>query len=127
SIEGAAISSVKIEGVSHEFQSVEGIVEDVTDIVLNLKKVLLVCHRREGARLMINVNRAGAVTAADIQADHNIEVVNPGQVICTLDRSMPFTAELEVRVGRGYCPGDDNKTEEQPIGVIAIDSLFSPV
>ncbi|MGK0237298.1 MAG: DNA-directed RNA polymerase subunit alpha [Verrucomicrobiia bacterium] len=127
SIEGAGISSIKIDGVSHEFQSVEGIVEDVTDIVLNLKKVLLICHNRDGAKLMINVNRAGTITAADIQLDQNTEVVNPDQVICTLDREMQFTAELEIRVGRGYCPGDDNKDEDQPIGVIPIDSLFSPV
>ncbi len=127
SIEGAAISSIKIEGVSHEFQSVEGIVEDVTDIVLNLKKVLLVCHKREGVKLMINTNRSGAITAADIQPDSNVEVINPDQVICTLDKVMPFTAELEVKVGRGYCPGEENKSEDDPIGVIPIDSLFSPV
>ncbi|MBT3480773.1 MAG: DNA-directed RNA polymerase subunit alpha [Opitutales bacterium] len=127
SIEGAGISSVKIDGVSHEFQSVEGIVEDVTDIVLNLKKVLMICHNRDGAKLMINVNRAGTITAADIQLDQNTEIVNPEQVICTLDREMQFTAELEIKVGRGYCPGDDNKDEDQPIGVIPIDSLFSPV
>ncbi|MFL3657856.1 MAG: DNA-directed RNA polymerase subunit alpha [Opitutales bacterium] len=127
SIEGAGISSVKIDGVSHEFQSVEGIVEDVTDIVLNLKKVLMICHNRDGAKLMINVNRAGTITAADIQLDQNTEIVNPEQVICTLDREMQFTAELEIKVGRGYCPGDDNKDDDQPIGVIPIDSLFSPV
>jgi|TARA_B110000467_G_C18329346_1_gene491767 DNA-directed RNA polymerase subunit alpha len=127
SIEGAGISSIKIDGVSHEFQSIEGIVEDVTDIVLNLKKVLLICHDRDGAKLMINVNRAGTITAADIQLDQNTEVVNPDQVICTLDREMQFTAELEIKVGRGYCPGDDNKDDDQPIGVIPIDSLFSPV
>ena len=127
SIEGAAIASIKIEGVNHEFQSVDGIVEDVTDIVLNLKKVLLVCHKREGVKLMINTNRAGAITAADIQPDSNVEVINPEQVICTLDRSMPFTAEVEIKVGRGYCPGEENQDEDHPIGVIAIDSLFSPV
>ncbi len=127
SLEGAAISSIKIEGVSHEFQSVDGIVEDITDVVLNLKKVLLVCHKREGTKLMININRQGPVTAADIQADQNVEVINPEQVICTLDKDMPFVAEIEIKVGRGYCPGDDNKDEDQPIGVIPIDSLFSPV
>ena len=76
---------------------------------------------------MINVNRSGPITAADIQADHNVEIVNPDQVICTLDREMQFTAELEIGVGRGYCPGEDNKNEEQPIGVIPIDTLYSPV
>ena len=76
---------------------------------------------------MINVNRSGPITAADIEADQNVEIVNPDQVICTLDREMQFTAELEIKVGRGYCPGEDNKDEDQPIGVIPIDSLFSPV
>jgi DNA-directed RNA polymerase subunit alpha len=127
SIEGAAISSVKIDGVQHEFQSVEGIVEDVTDIVLNLKKVLLVSETRDTTSLIIDVNREGPVTAADIQADSNIQVVNPDQVICTLDKPQRFLAELEVRVGRGYCCGEDNKKADQPIGVIALDSLFSPV
>ncbi|ADE54684.1 DNA-directed RNA polymerase subunit alpha [Coraliomargarita akajimensis] len=127
SIEGAAISSIKIDGVQHEFQSIEGVVEDVTDIVLNLKKVLLVSESRESVNLIIDVTREGAITAADIQEDANIQVVNPDQVICTLEKEQRFFAELEVRVGRGYCTGDDNKKAEQPIGVIAIDSLFSPV
>ena len=127
SIEGAAISSIKIEGVQHEFQSIEGIVEDVTDIVLNLKKVLLVSETRDSVNLVIDVTREGAVTAADIQEDSNIKVVNPDQVICTLEKEQRFLAELEIRVGRGYCTGEDNKKEEQAIGVIAIDSLFSPV
>ena len=127
SIEGAAIASVKIEGVQHEFQSIEGIVEDVTDIVLNLKKILLVSETREPVNLVIDVNREGAVTAADIREDANIKVVNPEQLICTLDKKQRFLAELEVRTGRGYCAGEENKKPDQPIGVIAIDSLFSPV
>jgi len=127
SIEGAAISSVKIEGVSHEFQTVDGIVEDVTDIILNLKKVLVISQKKDPIKLMIDVTRQGEVTAADIQADSNIEVVNPEQVICTLDTEQRFQAELEIKVGRGYVSGEDNKQPDQPIGVIAIDSLFSPV
>ena len=127
SIEGASIASVKIEGVQHEFQSVEGIVEDVTDIVLNLKKVMLVTESREPAMLLIDVNREGVVTAADIQEDANFKVINPKQVICTLDKKQRFLAEIEVKVGRGYYTGEENKKEEQPIGVIPIDSLFSPV
>jgi len=127
SIEGAAIASVKIDGVQHEFQSIDGVVEDVTDIVLNLKKVLVVSHKTESVRLMIDVTRAGPVTAADIQLDANIEVINPDQLICTLDEEKRFQAELEIKSGRGYVSGEENKTEEQSIGVIAIDSLFSPV
>jgi DNA-directed RNA polymerase subunit alpha len=127
SIEGAAISSIKIDGVQHEFQSVEGIVEDVTDIVLNLKKVLFVKETRDSVNLLIDVKREGAVTAADIQLDAGVTVVNPEQVICTLNKPQRFLAELELRVGRGYCPGEDNKKPDQPIGVIPVDSLFSPV
>jgi DNA-directed RNA polymerase subunit alpha len=127
SIEGSAISSIKIEGVNHEFQSVDGVVEDVTDIVLNLKKVLIVSEKREPVKLMLKVNREGPVTAADIQGDANIKIVNPDQVICTLDTKRAFEAEIEIKTGRGYCPGENNKKEEQAIGVIPIDSLFSPV
>ncbi|MBP6506677.1 MAG: DNA-directed RNA polymerase subunit alpha [Opitutaceae bacterium] len=127
SIEGAAISSIKIDGVSHEFQSIDGVVEDVTDIVLNLKKILIVSQKRESLTLQIKVTKAGAVTAGDIQADANITIVNPEQVICTLDSKKTFEAEVEIKTGRGYYPGEANKKEEQAIGVIPIDSLFSPV
>ena len=127
SIEGAAISSIKIEGVNHEFQSIDGVVEDVTDIVMNLKKILVVSTKREAITLGIKASKAGAVTAADIQADSNITIVNPDQVICTLDKARTFEAEIEIKTGRGYCPGELNKKEEQAIGVISIDSLFSPV
>ena len=127
SIEGAAISSVKIEGVQHEFQSIEGIVEDVTDVVLNLKKILFVAEGRDTVNLIIDVEKEGAITAADIQLANGISVVNPEHVICNLNKKQRFFAELEVRVGRGYCPGEDNKKDDQPIGVIPIDSLFSPV
>ena len=127
SIEGAAVSSVKIEGVQHEFQSIEGIVEDVTDVVLNLKKILFVAEGRDTVNLIIDVEKEGAVTAGDIQLANDISVVNPEHVICNLNKKQRFFAELEVRVGRGYCPGEENKKGDQPIGVIPIDSLFSPV
>jgi DNA-directed RNA polymerase subunit alpha len=127
SIEGAAISSIKIETVQHEFQSIEGVVEDVTDIVLNLKKVLIISQKREPVRLIIKANREGPITAADIQPDPAIQIVNPDQLICTLDKNRPVEAEIEIKTGRGYCPGENNKKEDQPIGVIPIDSLFSPV
>jgi DNA-directed RNA polymerase subunit alpha len=127
SIEGAAVSSVKIEGVQHEFQSIEGIVEDVTDVVLNLKKILFVAEGRDTVNLIIDVEKEGAVTAGDIQLVNGISVVNPEHIICNLNKKQRFFAELEVRVGRGYCSGEENKKEDQPIGVIPIDSLFSPV
>jgi len=127
SLEGAAITSVKIDGAMHEFTTVDGAVEDVTDIVLNLKQVKFKAHSREPQTLLLSVNREGAVTAGDIELNQNIEIVNPDQLICTLDRKKKLEMELEVRVGRGFCPGDENKKADQPIGVIAIDSLFSPV
>jgi len=127
SLEGAAISSIKIEDALHEFCTLPGVVEDVTDIILNLKKVLLKSYSREARRLTINVSGPGEVTAGDIQTDGTVEVLNPEHRICTLDEDGRFAAELEVRIGRGYCPAEWNKSEEQEIGVIPIDSLFSPV
>ncbi|NQU09914.1 DNA-directed RNA polymerase subunit alpha [bacterium] len=127
SLEGASITSVKIEGAPHEFTSIPGVVEDVTDIVLNLKQVLLKSHSREPHTVFLLANKEGAVTAGDIKGDQVVEVINPDQHICTLDRKTRFEAEIEVKVGRGFCSSEDNKKPEQPIGVIAIDSLFSPV
>src|ERR1035441_7020866 len=127
SLEGAAISSIKIDGAMHEFATVEGVVEDVTDIVLNLKKVLLKAHTRDTQMLLLSVNKEGEVTAGDIQLNQNVELVNPTQHICTIDKKKKFEMELEVKVGRGFMPGDENKKPNQPIGVVAIDSLFSPV
>ena len=127
SLEGAAITSVKIDGAMHEFAVVEGVMEDVTEIVLNLKKILFKAHSREPQTLLLSVNKEGAVTAGDIEVNQNIEVVNPKQIICTLDKKRKFMMELEVKIGRGFCPGDENKKPDQSIGVIAIDSLFSPV
>jgi DNA-directed RNA polymerase subunit alpha len=127
SLEGAAITSIKVDGAMHEFATIDGVVEDVTDIVLNLKKVLLKAHSREPQTLLLSANKEGEVTAADIQLNQNVELVNPDQIICTLDKKKKFEMELEVKVGRGFCPGDENKKPNQAIGVIAIDSLFSPV
>ena len=101
SIEGAAISSVKIDGVQHEFQSVDGIVEDVTDIVLNLKKILLVSHKAEDVTLTLDVEKEGEVTAGDISLSEGIEIINPEQVILTTDRKQKVFAEMTVSVGRG--------------------------
>ncbi len=127
SLEGAAITSVKIDGAMHEFTTVDGVVEDVTDIVLNLKKVLFKCHVREPQTLLLSCNKEGHVLAGDIELNQNTELVNPKQLICTLDKKKKFEMEIEVMVGRGFCPGEENKKVDQAIGVIAIDSLFSPV
>ena len=127
SLEGAAITSVKIDGAMHEFTTIEGVVEDVTDVVLNLKKVKFKAHSRDEQVLMLSVNKDGAVTAGDIQTNQNIELVNPAQHICTLDKKKKFEMELTVKVGRGFCPSDENKKLGQAIGIVAIDSIFSPV
>ncbi|MEI6083334.1 MAG: DNA-directed RNA polymerase subunit alpha [Verrucomicrobiota bacterium] len=127
SLEGAGISSIKIEGAPHEFTAIPGVVEDVTDIILNLKKVLLKSHSREAHTVYLSVNKEGAVTAGDIKGDQVVEVLNPAQHICTLDKKQKFEAEFEVKVGRGFCAAEENKQLEQTIGVIPIDSLFSPV
>src|ERR1041385_8603533 len=127
SLEGAAITSIKVDGAMHEFATIEGVVEDVTEIVLNLKKVLFKAHTRDPQTLLLSANKEGEVTAADIQVNQNVELVNPKQHICTLDKKKKFEMELEVKIGRGFCPGDENKKPDQAIGIIAIDSLYSPV
>ena len=127
SLEGAAITSIKLDGAMHEFTTIDGVAEDVTDIILNLKKVLFNAHSRDTQSVSISVNKEGTVTAGDIKLNQNLEVVNPKQLICTLDRKKKFEMEMEVKIGRGFCPGDENKKVDQAIGVIAIDSLFSPV
>jgi len=127
SLEGAAITSIRIDGAMHEFATVDGVVEDVTEIVLNLKKVLFKCHVREPQTLLLSVNKEGEVKAGDISLNQNVELVNPGQHICTLDKKKKFDMELEVRVGRGFFTADENKKPEQAIGLIPIDSIFSPV
>lgn len=127
SLEGAAITSVKIDGAMHEFAAIEGVVEDVTEIVLKLKKIRFKMHTRDTQTLLLSVNKEGVVLASDLQLNQSVELVNPEQHICTLDKKKKFEMELEVKVGRGFCPGDENKRPDQAIGVIAIDSLFSPV
>jgi DNA-directed RNA polymerase subunit alpha len=127
SIEGAAISSIKLEGVQHEFQSVEGIVEDVTDIVLNLKKVLIVSHKAESVTLTLDIEKDGEITAGDISPIEGIEIINPEQLILTTDRKQKVFAEMIVSVGRGFCLGEDSKIDGQPIGMINVDALYSPV
>jgi DNA-directed RNA polymerase subunit alpha len=127
SLEGAAITSMKVDGAMHEFATIDGVVEDVTDIVLNLKRIKFKAHSRDEQTLLLSANKEGSVTAADIQVNQNVELVNPDQIICTLDKKKKFEMELVVKVGRGFCPSDENKKPGQAIGVVAIDSLFSPV
>jgi DNA-directed RNA polymerase subunit alpha len=126
-LEGAAITTARITGAQHEFAALPGIVEDVTDIVLNLKKIRFKAVDHEPRTVSISVNKEGLVSASDIQTTSGIEVLNTDQVICTIDKKQKFEAEFEVRVGRGFFTGDENKRPDMPIGVIPIDSIFSPV
>lgn len=127
SLEGSAISAVRIEGVAHEFASMPHVIEDVTEIVLNLKGVKLFCQSDAPKVLQIKKESAGPVTAGDIITDHTIEILNPEHVICTLDKKTIFAAEIEISKGRGYTSSEENKKDDHPLGTIAIDSLFSPV
>lgn len=127
SLEGAAITSVRIAGAQHEFTSLPGVVEDVTEIILNLKKVKFKHHGKEARTLSLRVNKQGVVTAGDIKEDHIYSVVNKDQVICHLDQDTIFDCEFEVNVGRGFHTADENNDRERPIGIIPIDSIFSPV
>src|SRR5437764_6772714 len=129
SLEGAAITAVQSAGAQHEFATLPSVVEAVTVIVLNLKKVRFKADGQdhEPKKLSLVTNKEGAVTAGDIQTIQGFEVLNPKQVICTLDRKHKFDAELDVRVGRGFATAEENKRPDQPIGLIPIDSIFSPV
>jgi DNA-directed RNA polymerase subunit alpha len=127
SLEGAAVTTIKVDGVSHEFGTLPGIVEDMTEIVLNIKNLVLRSHTRATKTLRIEVSEKKAITARDIITDDTVEVINPDLHICTLTKNTPFRMELEVQKGRGYVPADRNKKDGQPIGVIAIDSVFTPV
>ncbi len=127
SINGAAIVAVKIEGVEHEFSTVQGVKEDVTDIILNLKQVNLRFLGEDDATVRIVKTGEGVIKAADIQTDGEVEVLNPEQVIATLDVDGSLNMEMTVRHGRGYITADQNRTEDLPVGLIAIDSIFAPV
>ncbi len=126
SLEGAAISSVRITDAMHEFCSLPGVVEDVTDIILNLKKVLFKMHVREPRRVHLKVRGPAEVTAADIETDNTVEVLNKDQHIATVAADGRLEMEMEVRIGRGYAPADWNKKPDE-IGVIPVDCLYSPV
>jgi len=127
SIQGAAITSVRIDKALHEFTAIPGILEDVTEIILNLKVVRLKLNTAEGQTVRIDKKGKGPVTAADIISDGSVEVMNPEQHICTITGKGKFSVELEVKWGKGYRPAEMNKSDDQPIGVIPIDSIFTPV
>ncbi|MCB1195225.1 DNA-directed RNA polymerase subunit alpha [bacterium] len=127
SLEGAAITSIKIDNVLHEFSTLPGVYEDISQIIINLKGVLIKVQSRENKKVRIDVDREGVVTAKDIAVDHTMEIVNPDHHIATLAEGGSLHMELEVKVGRGYWPSERNKDADHPIGVIPIDSIFTPV
>ena len=127
SIEGTAITSIKIDGIQHEFSAVPGVMEDVPQIILNIKKLVLKSHFKIPKPIFIDANKKGEVTAKDIKTDETVEIINPDLVIATLSKNTKFKIEMQVGRGRGYLPAEKNKKEGQPIGVIAVDSIFTPV
>lgn len=127
SLRGAAITSVQIDGVLHEFSSIAGVREDVMDIILNLKEVAIRLDSEEPKRLILAKKGPCVVRAGDIQVIHDVEILNPDHVICTVDEGAEIRMELRVGKGRGYVPADRNRSEDAPIGLIPIDSLYSPI
>ena len=127
SIRGAAITSVRLNDALHEFTTIDGIHEDVAEIILNLKQVRLKLHGPESRIVIIEKSGPGKVLASDINGGAYVEVMNPELVICSITSETTFRAELEVQWGKGYVPAEHNKKEGQPIGVIPIDSAFSPI
>ncbi|MBI4612170.1 MAG: DNA-directed RNA polymerase subunit alpha [Planctomycetes bacterium] len=126
-LEGTAITHVKIKGVRHEFSTVPGVYEDVTDIVLNLKKLLLKVHSDEPVHPHVETSKEGPIRGQDLVVDNNTEIVNPELHLCTVVEPGEFRMDLTARRGRGYVTAEENMEEEQELGVIPIDSIFSPV
>jgi DNA-directed RNA polymerase subunit alpha len=127
SLQGAAVTSMQIEGVLHEFSSLPGVLEDVTDIVLNVKSIGLRMHGDGPKRMRLRAGGPGEVRASQIETGHDIEILNPEQVVCTLDNGARVAMELTVENGKGYVPATQNRPEDAPIGLIPVDALFSPV
>ena len=127
SLQGAAVTSLQIDGVVHEFSSIPGVREDVTDIVLNVKQLALRMHGDGPRRLVLKRETPGVVTAADIEETSAVEILNKNHVICHLDEGASLRMELTVNTGKGYAPSEQNRPEDAPIGLVPIDSLYSPV
>ncbi|HNX67959.1 MAG TPA: DNA-directed RNA polymerase subunit alpha [Candidatus Omnitrophota bacterium] len=127
SIEGAAVTNIKIDGMLHEFSTLDGVLEDGAQIVMNVKKLVLRYHGKGPKKIYIDVKKQGPVKGSDIQADETVEIVNPDLVLCTLTKAVSFKMEMEVGRGRGYVPAERNKQEDSPIGVVTVDSIYSPV
>ena len=127
SIQGSAVTAIQIDGVLHEFSSIKGVREDVTDIVLNVKNLAIKSESNESKKLILDANGPKEIKAKDIALVSDVQILNPEQIICNLDEKTKFHMELIVNNGRGYVMAQKNKSEDIPLGLIAIDSLFSPV
>ena len=127
SLQGAAIKTVQIDGVLHEFSSIPGVREDVTDIVLNIKEIALRIHSDGIKRMVLKKEARGAVKAGDIEASSDVEILNPEHVICHLDQGAAIRMEFTADIGKGYVPAERNRPDDAPIGLIPVDSLYSPV
>lgn len=127
SLQGAAVTAVQIDGVVHEFSSIQGVREDVTDFVLNIKKIAMRMHNEGPKRVVLQAQGPCEVTAGMIEETADVEILNKDHVICTLDDGAQIRMEFTVNTGKGYVPADKNRPEDAPIGMIAVDSLFSPV
>ena len=127
SLRGAAVTAVQIDGVLHEFSSIPGVREDVTDIILNIKEIAIRMEGEGPKRMVVRKQGPGAVTAGDIQTVGDVDVLNPDHVLCTLDQGAEIRMEFTVNNGKGYVPSDRNRSEDSPIGLIPVDSLYSPV
>ena len=127
SLQGAAVTSIQIDGVLHEFSSIPGVREDVTDVVLNVKALALNLHGDGPKRMRLRGEGPGEVKAGQIETGHDIDVMNPDLVICTLDDGARIDMELTVETGKGYVPSTQNRPEDAPIGLIPVDAVFSPV
>jgi len=127
SLQGAAVTAIQIDGVVHEFSSLEGVREDVVDIVLNIKQLAVRMHSEGPKRMTLRATGPGQVTAGQIETPADIEILNPDHVLCTLDDGASVRMEFTVNNGKGYVPADRNRPEDAPIGLIAVDALYSPV
>jgi len=127
SLEGIAVSSIQIDGVAHEFTTIPDVIEDVTELVLNFKRIRFLCDGEVPRMLELKVSKSGSITAGDIELDSVTTIINPEQHLFTLDKSRTVRIQIELASGRGFRVADENKREDSPIGVIPIDCLFSPV
>lgn len=127
SLEGSAVTRIKIQNVLHEFSTLSGMVEDITELVLNIKGLVVKNHTDQPKTVRIEREKSGVVTAADILHEESVEIVNPDHILCTLTEDVPFQVEMTIENGRGYRPASEGHTDDLEIGAIPIDAIFSPV